>query len=191
MIAGITSRPMTNPLFATAARNSRWATSQTRFMQTLLRARRLQPGAQRASRIAARCALRDDPDEHVLETKPGELDTRRRDRCGKPRDRIRWISAFDEQHGVAFAHRLDALDTWHRPQPRRIRAGIERLEMNRPPIELTPQSGDRLVEHLMSLVDHHHVLAHFFRVGHHVRGQQHRRTAPMLARRCARAADAR
>ena len=53
--------------------------------------------------------------------------------------------------------------------------------MDRPPIELPPEPGDGLVEHLVSLVDHHHVLAHLFRVGHDVRGQQHRRAAPMLA----------
>jgi hypothetical protein len=58
--------------------------------------------------------------------------------------------------------------------------------MNRPVIELPPQSGHRFIEHLPSLVNHHDVLAHLLGMRHDVGRKEHGRTAPVLRRMCSR-----
>ena len=52
--------------------------------------------------------------------------------------------------------------------------------MNRPRIELPPQSSHRFVQHLASLVNHHDVLAHLLGMRHDVRREQHRGAAAVL-----------
>ena len=164
MIAGITSRPMTKPLFITAARNSRTGHEpDSSSCDCPLGSRRLQPGAQRASRVAARGAFRHDPDEHVFETKPRQLDTRRR-RAAASRA-IAPAGSVPSASSTVYRRR-PSRSTRSTPatarSARRISARIERLEPNRPRIELPPQSRHWFVQHLAALVNHHHVLAHLF-----------------------------
>ena len=53
-----------------------------------------------------------------------------------------------------------------------VGACIQRLEQTRATVELPAQVAHRLIQHLASLVDHHHAVAKLFGLRHHMRGEQ-------------------
>ena len=70
----------------------------------------------------------------------------------------------------------------HLTQHAHRRGLVERFDADDPPIELPPQAGHRLVEHLPAVVDHDHVLAELLGVRHDVRREEDRGTALLLGR---------
>ena len=171
------------PLVATVARNSRTATCRIFFIASPpTRRRRAAPRASRApSSSAAGGASGDDLDEDVLERRPVQLDPRRGHRCRRAPDRRRRVGRRRQRdlvrppvpaHGLDARHRLAAVR--RRPPGRAARTGCSLR------VERLADAGQRLVEHLLAVVDHHDVVADLLRLDHDVGREDDRGAAPVL-----------
>ena len=74
-----------------------------------------------------------------------------------------------QAHFAAVIVELDVFDAGDRLQRQQIRARIQRFEQDAPRVVLAAQSGDRLIQHLAALVNHHDLLAQLLGMRHDVR----------------------